>query len=269
MHFSKEEQILFQHFNDMINLSYQRGIPVYSHFVSLREMTLVCQALDIFYDKKWQEGKQAVFYGGYSEAERKMVCFLPAKQDNFCFKPDFSISCVRIMPANKKFCDKLNHRDYLGTIMSLGLTRDQIGDIVVKNEGNDAHQAATAYVFCKSDKADLLTELNRIKHTTVIAEIISCEELEWTPEFKEISGSVSSFRFDAVLSLAINVSRSQGLALIQEGSVFLNGRCCTENAKKLVEGDVFSIRGYGKFIFEKVSTMSKKGRFHIIVKQYI
>lgn len=269
MHLSKEEQILFQHFNDMIQLSYQRGIPVYSHFVSLSEMTLVCQALDAFYDKKWQEGKQAVFYGGYPDAERRMVCFLPAEENEFCFQPDFPISCVRIMPANKKFCDRLNHRDYLGTIMGLGLTRDQIGDIVVKHEESDVHRAVTAYVFCKNDKAELLTELTRIKHTTVIAKSISCEELEWTPEFKEISGSVSSFRFDAVLALAIEVSRSQGLALIQEGSVFLNGRCCTENAKKLVEGDIFSIRGYGKFIFEKVSNRSKKGRFHIIVKQYI
>ena len=268
MHHSKEEQMLFQHFNDMIQLSYQRGIPVYSHFVSMSEMTLAYQALDDFYGKKWQDGKQVAFFGGYPDAERKMLCFLPT-EDTFLAKPDFPISCVRIAPANKRFCDALNHRDYLGTIMNLGMTRDQIGDIVVKHENKDAYKASIAYVFCKKDKAELLTELTRIKHTTVVSEIISCEELEWTPEFKEISGSVSSFRLDAVLSLAIKASRSQGLMLIQEGNVFLNGRCCTENAKKLTEGDVFSVRGYGKFIFEKVSAQSKKGRYHIIVKQYI
>ena len=268
MHYSKEEQILFQHFNDMIQLSYQRGIPVFSQFASMSEMTLAYQALDDFYGKKWQEGKQVILFGGYPDAERKMLCFLPA-EEVFCDELDFPISCVRIAPANKRFCDALSHRDYLGTIMNLGLTRHQIGEIVVKHENKDAYKASIAYVFCKKDKAELLTELTRIKHTTVVSEVISCEELEWTPEFKDISGSVSSFRLDAVLSLAIKASRSQTLMLIQEGNVFLNGRCCTENAKKLTEGDVFSVRGYGKFIFEKVSAQSKKGRYHIIVKQYM
>jgi RNA-binding protein YlmH len=271
MHLSKEEQILLQHYNDLIQLSYQRGIPVYSGFSGLNEMALAYQALDAFYGKNnWQEGRQALAFGGYQDAERRIICFLPDSELTGAEELDFPISCVRIAPANKRFCDRLNHRDYLGTVMNLGLTRDQIGDILVKNEDKDAYQAVTGYIFCKHDKAELITALNRIKHTTVISEVISNQEFDWKPEFKELSGSVSSFRLDAVLSVAIQTSRSQGLALIQEGNVFLNGRCCTENAKKLEENDVFSIRGYGKFIFDKASTApSKKGRYHITVKQYI
>lgn len=269
MHLSKEEQILYQHFNDMIQLSYQRGIPVYSQFNSLREAELASLALDEFYGKHWKEGEQVVSFGGYPDAERRILCFLPEQCNKETSIENFPICCVRIMPVNKRFCDRLNHRDYLGTIMNLGLTRDQIGDILVEQEKSDAHISSIGFIFCKKDKAELILELNRIKHTTVVSEIVDFRQMNWEPEFKEISGSVSSFRLDSVLSLAIRTSRSQGLTLIQSGNVFLNGRCCTENAKKLEEGDIFSVRGYGKFLFEKISTQSKKGRYHITIKQYI
>lgn len=267
MNLSKDEKILFQHFNDLIQLSYYRGIPAYSQFTSLHESWIAFQALDDFYDRNWNEGRQVLLFGGYPEAERKMLCFLPTQEEygQTIEEADFPICCVRIRPVNKRFCEDLNHRDYLGTVMGLGLTRDQIGDILVVREEN----ACIGYLFCKKDKADLLTGLTRIRHTTVAAEQISYEELAWEPEFQEITESVSSFRLDAVLSAAIRLSRSQALALIQEGQVFLNGRCCTENARKLSEGEVFSVRGYGKFIFEKVSAQSKKGRHHIVVKKYI
>lgn len=268
MHLSKEEQILSKHFSDMIHMSYQRGIPVFSQFASLHEAELASQALDAFYGKQWQEGEQVISFGGYPDAERRVLCFLP-EHGSYVEKENFPICCVRITPANKRFCDSLNHRDYLGTIMNLGLTRGQIGDILVRQEENGGCKTSTAYVFCKQDKAGLLGELTRIRHTTVVSEIVDFMLMDWQPEFKEISGSVSSFRLDAVLALAVKVSRSQGLALVQSGSVFLNGRCCTENAKILKEGDIFSVRGHGRFVFAQISTQSKKGRYHVTVKQYI
>ena len=268
MHLSKEEQILSKHFNDMIHMSYHRGIPVFSQFTSLHEAELASQALDSFYGKQWREGEQMVSFGGYSDAERKILCFLP-EHGKVTAEEDFPICCVRIAPANKRFCDCLNHRDYLGAIMNLGLERGQIGDILVRQEEGGGCHISTAYVFCKQDKAGLLEGLTKIKHTTVVSEVIDFMLSGWQPEFKEISGSVSSFRLDTVLALAIRVSRSQGLALVQAGSVFLNGRCCTENAKTLKEGDIFSVRGYGRFVFAQISTQSRKGRYHVTVKQYI
>ncbi len=269
MHLSKEEQILLKHFSDMIHMSYQRGIPVFSQFVSLHEVELASQALDDFYGKQWYEGEQVVFFGGYQDAERKIICFLPGQSDIEVGEEDFPVCCVRAMPVNKRFCDSLNHRDFLGAIMNLGLTRDQIGDILVKQEENMGCHTSTGYIFCKQDKAGLLEELTRIKHTTIVSQVVDFTLMDWQTEFKEIAGSVSSCRLDAVLSLAARVSRSQGLALVQSGSVFLNGRCCTENAKKLTEGDILSVRGYGRFLFAGISTQSKKGRYHVTVKQYI
>lgn len=267
MNLTKDEQILYEHYNDLIQLSYQRSIPAFSQFASMSELELAYQALDAFYGKGVvMPDVQYKAYGGYPEAERKVICFLPEDGRREVTPEDFPIACIQFAPANKRFCDELNHRDYLGTIMGLGITREQIGDILVKKD--KVHQSSTAYVFCKKDKADLLSEITRIKHTTIVAKQVDFTQFDWQVEYKEINGSVSSFRLDAIMALAIRASRSQTLSLIQNGSVFLNGRNCTENAKKLEEGDIFSIRGYGKYIFDSANAMSKKGRYHITVKQY-
>lgn len=263
---SKEEEIILQHYIDQIDKAYQRGIPVFSHFASFRQIELGFSALESYYGKgEVFQGMQYLMYGGYPKAERQMFCFLGDK-----FIPeesDFPISCIKIAPANKRFCETLSHRDYLGTIMGLGITREQIGDILV--EKDEVHHAYTAYVFCVEDKKDLIQEITRIKHTTVTVSEVQFANSGFCPAFKEIIGSVSSFRLDAIISLAIKTSRSQSLVLIREGNVMIQGRVCTENAKKLEENDVFSIRGYGKFVFVKSSSPSKKGRFRVTLQQYI
>lgn len=267
MNLTKEEQILFKHFHDLINLSYQRSIPAYSHFCNMNELELAYKALDEFYGhSNVSEDVQYKLYGGYPEAERRMICFLPDDRHELLQTQDFPIACICFSPANKKFCDELNHRDYLGTIMGLGITRDRIGDILVRKD--PVFKASTAYVFCKKDMTSLLEEITRVRHTTVVAKEVEFSTVDWEITYKTITGSVSSFRLDAILALAIRTSRSQTVTLIQGGKVFLNGRICTENAKKLEEGDIFSIRGYGKFRYDKANAISKKGRYHITIKQY-
>lgn len=283
MHLPKEEEIIFQHYRDLIRVSYQRGIPTYSNFAGFCDMELGFLALEDFYGRnQFYEHLHYQLYGGYGDAERKIFCFLGGDgsrglppegvlaEEDFSgteFSLDFPIACIHISPVNKRFCEPLSHRDYLGTVMGLGLTRDQIGDILVEREENPSF--CSCYLFCKRDKGELVCSLTRIRHTTVKAEIVDFSRSGWQPSFREIAGSVSSFRLDALLALAIKTSRSQGLALVQGGNVTLNGRCCTENAKKLQEGDVFSVRGYGKFIFEEAGSLSKKGRYRITLKEYM
>lgn len=263
---SKEEQIKRKRFQDLCRMAYQRGIPFYSDFVGLSERDLAYQAVAEQFPSLPSEAYPITAYGGYPDAERTMLCFLP--EPGFP-KPDASLyplCCIRITPANHRFSEDLTHRDYLGTVMGFGIERDQIGDIVVRHE---AAGAVVAYVFCKQNKAELLLQLNRIRHTTVVPEQVDAQSLHWTPQYKDISGSVSSLRLDAVLSVAIRTSRTQGLQLIRDGNIYLNGRCCTENAKLLQDGDVLSIRGHGKYLFCYAGSVSKKGRYQIIVKQYI
>lgn len=269
MHRSKEEQMLFKHFGDMIQMSYQRGIPVFSDFIGLHETELVYQALSERYPSLSEVSYPMAVYGGYPEAERKIVCFLP---DSFYPAPepeDYPLDCIRIAPVNRRFSDPLTHRDFLGTVMGLGLERDQIGDIIVKQEGSEGNKMPAGYLFCKNNKSELLLDITRIRHTTVTAEVVDAGDLDQIQEYKDITGNVSSLRLDAILAVAVRTSRSQGLQLIRDGNIYINGKCCTENARQLSDGDILSVRGYGKYRFLHNGSRSKKGRYQITVKQYI
>ena len=134
---------------------------------------------------------------------------------------------------------------------------------------NSYSKAYEAYIFCKSNKEKLISSITQIKHTTVKTEIISNAEISIEQKFKEISGSVASLRLDSIISVACKSSRSQCLTYIKAGNVYINGRCCTENAKEIKNNDIITIRGFGKFLIETSEVTTKKGRFHIIVKQYV
>ncbi len=263
MHLTKEEQIIYNHFNDLSRLANKRGRPVFSGFVGLNEMGLMYK---LFEEKNILENYVIVF-GGYKDAERKMVCFLPEEGYREVEENDFPIECIKISPVNKKFCDALTHRDFLGTIMGVGIERDQVGDIVVKKA--DTGNACIGYVFCCQDKASLLLNIKRVRHTSVQAKTVDGAYLSLIQEYKDIHGSVSSMRLDAVTAVAIKMSRSKCLLLIKDGNVHINGRLCTENSKILYDGDIISISGYGKYRIEASQFTTKKGRYHITVKQYI
>lgn len=268
MHLSKEEQISYNHFRDMYNVAYNRGIPVFSDFVGLNGIELVYSLLD---EKKIPPdlyNSKILSYGGYDGAMYQMICFLPDNKYISVSKADFPISCVRISPVNNKFCDKLTHRDFLGAVMNLGIERNQVGDIVVKKL--DSHlNAYAAYIYCNSNKVQLIKSITKIKHTTVQSEVVTENNINSEQKYKEIQGSVASLRLDAILSVAIKTSRSQCLTHIRAGNVYINGRNCTENAKEIKNGDILTIRGYGKYLVETSENMTKKGRYHVLIKQYV
>lgn len=266
---SKEDQLQYKRFCDLGNMAYQRGFCVYSDFVTIAEQELAYQALETVYPDLHAGQLPLYAYGGYEEADRRVLCFMPTASSDTPSDMQFPISCIRIAPANRRFGEALTHRDYLGTVMGMGLKRDQIGDILVRMEGPEGSTAAVGYVFCKSNMESLLLGLERIRHTTVRTECIPLNQLHWEQKYKDISGSVTTPRLDAVLSVAIRTSRTQGLQLIRDGNIYINGKCCTENAKSLREGDIISVRGHGKYRLYQIGGQSKKGRYHITVQQYI
>lgn len=268
MHLSKEEQILYDHFEDMYNIAYNRGTPIYSDFTGLNGIELVYRLLDNKKISKNMYDKKICTYGGYDGAIYQMICFLPDNDYIKIDNSDFPISCIKISPVNNKFCDKLTHRDFLGAVMNLGIERDQVGDIIV-NKLDSYSNAYAAYVFCRSNKEKLVCSITQIKHTTVKTEVILDNNIVIEQKFKEIPGSVASLRLDCIISVACRSSRSQCLTHIGSGNVFINGRCCTENAKEIKNGDIITIRGFGKYLIETSEVITKKGRFHIIAKQYV
>lgn len=156
-------------------------------------------------------------------------------------------------PLSQKFADKLLHRDFLGSLMGLGIKRSVLGDIVVKNN--------TGYIFCLDSIADYVVQnLDKVRHTCVKCRVVqnlpagAVEE----PEEKEII--VASLRLDVLAAAVYNFSRSGVKELFVQRKVFVNSALCENFSYNVKPGDIVSVRGNGRFKCGNVLGSTKKGR---------
>ena len=56
---------------------------------------------------------------------------------------------------------------------------------------------------------------------------------------------------------------------IESGLVFVNGKLITSNGYEPKEGDIISVRGKGRFIYDGVSRQTKKGRLGVRIRKYV
>jgi RNA-binding protein YlmH len=253
MNIEKEEQILKKRLLELARTADNKGICTYTDFLNMNE-------INIFYNIKNElPDVNYDLFGGYEGAERKVICFYG--YDSVKAFSDY-ISCIRILPLNKKFSDDLSHRDFLGSIMNLGIDRSKIGDILVKEK--------EGFLFCETTISNYIIEsLNKVKHTSVRCEISDMNTDDILPNFKEMRGTVSSGRLDSVIALAFATSRSSIIGLIAGGKVFVDGRLVESNSYMLKEDETISVRGHGKFIYKGMQNQTKKGRFYVTILKYI
>ncbi len=204
-------------------------------------------------------GSNFMFYGGHADTERQMLCIAP--EDAEITPEMFPICGLRILPKHMKFAGDFSHRDVLGSVLGLGLNRDVIGDIFVKEK--------EAYLLCAERIADFLIEqLVQIRHTNVVCGRASEEETAFTKEFQSISRTVSAVRIDSIAAAAFGVSRSSAAAAISGGKVFINGREITSPSASVKEQDVISFRGLGKARLKEIGNLTKKGRISVSLERY-
>ena len=220
---TKEEELFQRHLLDLGNMAWQRNIAVFSDFLNLNQQNIYHDTLPSL------PYVQSRAYGGYEHAERQMIAFIPdALSLDVC---EFPITCLKISPLNRKFSEELSHRDYLGSLMNLGIDRSKTGDIVI--------QEREAYLFCNLKIAGFLTS------------------------------ELTTVRLDALLSLAFGASRSSLIGLIVGGKTFVNGRLITSNGYHPQEYDIISVRGYGRFQYCGVLSSTKKGRYLVKIQKYL
>lgn len=196
-------------------------------------------------------------FGGYEGASRVYLGVFSQfdEQDDHHF-PIFPIT------FSYRKADKLTHRDFLGALLALGLTRDSVGDILTGD--------GSAVVFANEACAALcISEVAKVGSVGVNAQSGILASLDTAREFDVIEGTVASARLDSVVALVTKLSRQQSAVHIAAGLVGINGRQTDNISYKLSTGDSLSIRGYGKYIFDGVSGVSRKGRQRVIVRKYI
>ena len=250
-----EEELLKKRFTELYRKSERGAYYTFTDFLGLAE-------LSVFNSVKREFGTGYTLFGGHPETERVMVRF--GSEGELGYSEPFPISIVRIYPAAKKFAEDLSHRDYLGTILALGIERSVIGDILIC-EGE-------AFVFVKSDMADyIVSSLDRVRHTTVKAEIITEDKLPEGKLFKTegITVQLVGERLDAVIAKAYSLSRDDALLLFKRRLVFVGGALCENNSYTPKAGDVISVRGHGKMIYRGQIGVSRKGKLNVLIEKYV
>lgn len=249
-----EDKIFINRIMDLAKSSYNQNRYTFTGFLSIDEQMIV--------DKMAKDLKFVDYSlsGGNENCERQVLRF--GSLDSLGYEEEFPISVLLIEPLIDKFSDDLNHRDFLGAIMNLGIKRSVLGDIVVK--GNKA------YVFCLNEISDyIIKELTRIRHTSVKISRVSAYVDDLSKELEDFEILVSSPRFDALVASICKKSRNQALELFREKKILLNNRICENNSLILKQGNIFSIRGYGKYIYNGEGGKTRKDRVYIKLSRYV
>lgn len=193
-----------------------------------------------------------IFYGGYPTASR-MYLYLTEDISGFD-----DIVPLKITPKGDS---SLSHRDYLGSLMGLGISRECIGDIVL-NEGY-------AIIFVRREISQyILQNLSSVGRETVS----TCEYYEGlealSPKFSQVEVLLTSMRIDNFITSICKCSRQKANEYIQSDRVFVNYSCVDKPSKALNNGDTVSIRGFGKYKIGELLRNTKSGRLVLSVLQY-
>jgi len=190
-------------------------------------------------------------YGGFENAERKSIIINKDDTDDFM-----------LLEISGKFkFNKSDHRKYLGSIMSLGISREKIGDLnVFENK---------AQLVCKKTIGKvILDNLDHIGREKVkVTEILEEDLMEQVLEYEESYISVSSMRLDNIVSSIINESRNKVAAMIEREYIKVNFKPILKKDYSLNEEDFISISKKGRYIVDSIIGTSKKGKKRILIKK--
>ncbi len=247
-----EERLLLGRVWDKYDQCRLKNIPTATTFLSPQEQMASRRLLQAM-------GVQAgyVFFGGYDGAERCQLHFLPDWADS----PDEET--IRAVRCTWPHQDGLTHRDFLGSLMGLGLTRESIGDILVASDSADVIVSAGVADF-------LLSGWNSAGRVHLQLRETALQELHIPqPKTKTIRDTVSSLRLDSVVSSGFSISRGKAAEAIAAGRVQLNWTVCTKSDRMTAQGDVISLRGLGKCVLQEVGNQTKKGRMFVSMLRYL
>ena len=235
-------KLLIARINDLFSLCDKHCEMKCSDFLDGGELAVIEDEFQIPY------GYNTLFFGGYENAERKVLCVFPEWQE-----PEESEVPISVIRFDVPKFRKLTHRDYLGTLMSLGIDRSKTGDILTDDEG--------AYVFVMSDIAEYVARnVNKIANAGVNTKIVDMADfIPPKPKTTEKMCVCASLRLDAVVAATLNISRGNTE----------NHREVLDRSKQVGEGDLLSIRNYGRFILKDIGNNTRKGRLHITVEKFV
>ena len=248
-----EDRLLLAKLWDKINAGIRRNIPANTCFLSPRELEL---ARYLFGD---EPGLTA--FGGYGDAERKMLCYLPDYLDEeSLYDEDSPMVCLR---ATFFEGDTPSHRDFLGALMGSGIARESVGDICVGKGCCDFFVTAEMAPYVEQNF------LSAGRTRLHLARIPLREAQIPEPEVKIIKDTLASLRLDSVISSGFRIGRSLAAQYVSAGKAAIDGLPCEKPDKAVSEGTKVSVRGLGKIKLHTVGGNTKKGRISVVIHRYV
>lgn len=251
-----ESRLVLARVLDQQRRAEQRGLPTHTPFLSPAQQA---ESADLLMAAAPGQG---CLTGGYPGAERKLWVFLPdwLEEEAFLAGEDSPLAALQVTLPKQA---KLTHRDYLGSLMGLGLTREKIGDILLTDAGAQV-------ILLRESLPILLAQWDKAGRYPLRPEPIPLAALTPAPgEVKQVRATVASLRLDAVAAAGFSIPRSRALALIQAGRVQVNHRPYEKGDKAVAEGDTLTCRGLGKCVLTAVGGSSKRGRIIIELERYL
>lgn len=248
-----DEELIARHLFDLARSSERGSYFTFSRFLGLAERSVlsgIARELPVPF----------TIFGGASEAERVVCRF--GDDEELGYSEPFPITCLHVSPKQEKFADKLTHRDFLGSILALGIERDSLGDIILREN--------SAYVFILSDMADFVArELVTVKHTAVRCRIT--DELPegelYRTELCRIQ--LSSERLDSTVAKLFSLSRDDAQALVARGLVFVEGKMVDRPSYTPHKDERISVRGHGRFIYLGPVSTSRRGKLNVELLRFV
>ena len=260
--FSKDpdERIVLARALDQMDRALSRSIPCATQFLSPAQ----CSALEPLLAASGHPRR--LFHGGYEGAERTVCVFLPDWLEGSDWQAEDELSALECAfpPTGADFSGTgPTHRDLLGGLMGIGLTREKVGDILM---GDTAAQ-----IICLKEAAPIiLSQFDRAGRYRLRLREISLSDLTPAPaQVKVIHDTVSALRLDAVLASGFSLARGKAAEAVAAGRVSVNHRECVKPDKPVAEGDILTCRGLGKCVVKTVGGRSRKGRIILEIERYL
>lgn len=241
------ENIFRSQIEDLCRRQTQKNILLNSSFLDPAQQST---ALNL----SRNQGSNAFLWGGYDDAERKMLFLLPdyLERDSAIAQQN-SIEALFVEVKTSG----LLHKDYLGSALGTGIERRCLGDILVLEQG--------AILFCEKSISPYLSD-NLLTVGRAKASIRSANPVEYAQapdDGEELRINLSSLRLDALLAAGFSLSRTKVQDWIEAGYVNVNFAPCLQSGKALSAGDVISLRRFGRIKIVALDGESRKGRLFV------
>lgn len=249
-----QERMLLAGLMDKYRQMEQRQYLTAGHFLDLHKQALAQRAF------AFTQGQGFVLWGGYEDAERKMPVFYPEYLDQEQALGEIPAAVIRIRREGR---EPLSHRDYLGALLSTGVRREMVGDLLVEEDGADV-------LVCEEIASYILQQLERAGRQRLTCTQVELAQLRQPKqEFVLLRDTVTALRLDCVVAAGFALSRGESQKAVAAGRVLVNQKPVDKPDARVAQGDRITLRGKGKMIVESVGGQSRKGRIFLKIKKLI